>query len=1022
MQIRSNLWKELAASGNVKMETVVVMDGHEYTPKGDVAISRTSGQGALSIGNTITATVQFSVERAEGVAIPNTPAAVVKIRYIDGERATEWMERGTFYVSRRQKDVVSEILDFQGYDAMIRADAPFPRLSGFPKAMNSVVMEIARNMGLEVDSRTWTGLPAGADYYVPLPANGEKMIKVLGYIGGVCGGNWIITPGGKLRLVPLVSASGAASASDRAEIAAIMSGITTGEPMTVTGVAVTGQNSMLAGTETGAVVTLAANPYITQATLNALLTRYNGLVYVPYEIKSGIYDPAAEIGDYLISREDIASVIWAENAKYAPMFRGDLSAPFTPETSGSEQSISDAIGDTGGGYEDLSVRFYKFVNQSAVTVADGQSAEIINFDFAAGSEQDVIFHAEVKHTVTTTETGNAGTGWIENDAVLTVTYYINGAEVTEYHPVRTETDGVNLLHLNYQWGNGKYNAGNFRAVLAVSGGGVSIAAGDIHAYIIGQGAVGGGTDGGWIAEDGLVFVCVETYPKLDYEYDETLDLSGMVVKAYYADGREADVTAQCTVSPAHGAELEEGENVVDVSYTEDGKTFSDSFSVYRYGDGYRVLYIEVEEPPTRTEYFPGEALDLSGLVVAATQENGWVIRNIKPDCTFSPAEGDALPEPGTVTVTVTRTYSEALGYGTFTAYFDVGVKTVRITAYPVKSDYKTGETLDYTGLEVREMLSDGTTRDVTADCVILPAEGTLITEPGDIMIDVRYDDKSLGTFWVAAERGVIVGGDWWTLCEDGTLDIYCDGGIPNYHYAQGSYPPWYRVFENGQYRYYSDFVVHAHIADSVTYIGDEAFYSCDELESITIGSGVTSMYIYGGLYKYTLDDYSPKLSAIFVSPDNQNYSASDGVLFNKNQTALLLFPKGKTGAYKIPDSVTYIQNCAFENSHHLTSVTIPDSVTSISVGMFRGCDHLASVTIPDSVTSIKSHAFQYSGLTSVTIPDSVTSIEYGAFAGCDKLRNVYYSGAETQWNAITISSDNGYLTRATIHYNSTGPT
>ena len=602
MQIRSNLWKELAASGNVKMETVVVIDGREYAPKGDVVINRSLGQNALSIGNTITATVQFSVERVEGVTIPNTSAAVVKVRYVDGERATEWLTTGVFYVSRRQKNVVSDVLDFQGYDAMITADAPFPSLTGFPKAMNSVVMEIAHNMGVEVDGRTWTDFPTGNDYYVPLPTNGEKMIKVLGYIGGVCGGNWVITPRNKLRLIPLVSASGAVNAENKPEIAAIMGGITTGEDMTVTGVAVTGQNSMLAGTETGAVITLVQNPYITQSILNALLTRYNGLVYQPYEIKSGIYDPAAEIGDYLISREDVASVIWAENAKYAPMFRGDISAPFTPETSGTEQSISDAISDTDGGYEDLSVRFYKFVNQSAVVINDGQSAEIINFDFAAGSGQDVIFHAEVKHTTATTETGNATDGWTVGDAVLTVTYYINGGAVA-YQPVKTETDGANLLHLQYQWENGKYNAGNFRVVLAVSGGGVSIAAGDIHAYIIGQGAVGGGTDGDWVAEDGLVFVGVENYPKLDYGYGETLDLTGLIVKAYYADGNEADVTAQCTVDPAHGAELEDGENVVSVSYAEDGKTFSDNFSVYCNGDA---------STPTLQIYVENDTLFISG--------------------------------------------------------------------------------------------------------------------------------------------------------------------------------------------------------------------------------------------------------------------------------------------------------------------------------------------------------------------------------------------------------------------------
>lgn len=120
----------------------------------------------------------------------------------------------------------------------------------------------------------------------------------------------------------------------------------------------------------------------------------------------------------------------------------------------------------------------------------------------------------------------------------------------------------------------------------------------------------------------------------------------------------------------------------------------------------------------------------------------------------------------------------------------------------------------------------------------------------------------------------------------------------------------------------------------------------------------------------------------------------------------------------IPDTIKKIGSSAFANCDNLTSVTIPDNVTSIGNSAFASCKGLTSVTIGNRVTSIGEGAFAWcDGLTSATIGFSVTSIGGGAFSSCSELKIVFYAGAEEQWEAISIGSNNNFLTNATRVYN-----
>ena len=183
------------------------------------------------------------------------------------------------------------------------------------------------------------------------------------------------------------------------------------------------------------------------------------------------------------------------------------------------------------------------------------------------------------------------------------------------------------------------------------------------------------------------------------------------------------------------------------------------------------------------------------------------------------------------------------------------------------------------------------------------------------------------------------------------------------------------------------------IPNSVTSIGEKAFYFCEGMTSVTIPSSVTSIGKTAFLGCTGLASVTIPSSVTTIGE----------LAFNRCQSLTsLTIPSSVTtiGSYAfsectglssvtIPSSVTSIEERTFLACSSLTSVTIPSSVTSIGKAAFSGCKDLMSVTIPSSVTSIGEDAFDHcTSLSSVTIPSSVTSIEEEVFAYCSSLSSI----------------------------------
>ena len=199
------------------------------------------------------------------------------------------------------------------------------------------------------------------------------------------------------------------------------------------------------------------------------------------------------------------------------------------------------------------------------------------------------------------------------------------------------------------------------------------------------------------------------------------------------------------------------------------------------------------------------------------------------------------------------------------------------------------------------------------------------------------------------------------------------------------------------------------IPNSVISIGENAFFDCQNLNSIVIPNSITNIgeSAFGGCISLASITIPNSVTDIGEWAFGECISLASCTIGNGVRSIgyATFYSCISLTSITIPKSVTTIGEFAFGACYALTSISIENGNTqydsrdncnaiieTATNTLIAGCQN---TIIPNSVTSIGDDAFHACfTLTSITIPNSVTSIGSEAFVSCESLTTVICKAIE----------------------------
>ena len=221
------------------------------------------------------------------------------------------------------------------------------------------------------------------------------------------------------------------------------------------------------------------------------------------------------------------------------------------------------------------------------------------------------------------------------------------------------------------------------------------------------------------------------------------------------------------------------------------------------------------------------------------------------------------------------------------------------------------------------------------------------------------------------------------------------------------------------------------IEPGVTKIGSHAFFMCNNLESVSIPEGVTTIedraFWQTSLKNITIPASVTQigstikevfyqcydLESITVANGNTAYRSVDGVLYTADGTTLIQYPQNKADtSYKMIDEATKIDFLAFNYTQNLQTIDFNNvtefadkavygnqalqeivlkNAASLGNQAFSGNREVTSVLLEKAPTTVGESVFSScASLANVTLPDDMKELQDGMFAFCTALKTLKF--------------------------------
>lgn len=286
-----------------------------------------------SIGNVMARQLDFEYYK-ESISFDTTLPLQLQYRAVLNEDASEWIDKGTYWIDKLEASPYSDKAKVTAFDAFLKANATWLESGTFTATTDyAIVTGIASDIGVTLDSDTDTlisGSPITISNAPSIGANGTTSIEMLSYIGVMRGGNWVITSDNTLKLIKLFAVQ------ESVDIGDAVADFDASPSEEITRVCIWAGDNQYYRSPSGLTDAqwealggrvLDAKCYIggSQALADNLYTEFSGSTYYPYTTSKAWVDPKYELGD-TITIKDVTSIISNQTMQLTALATSSLSA------------------------------------------------------------------------------------------------------------------------------------------------------------------------------------------------------------------------------------------------------------------------------------------------------------------------------------------------------------------------------------------------------------------------------------------------------------------------------------------------------------------------------------------------------------------------------------------------------------------------------------------------------------------------------------------------------------------------